>query len=126
MSVNQLLTHLEVRMSLRSQPTHCRNVRPEGFSLVVLLEVNSAVIQAGMCKKAPRVDEIEHFEPVHIEYFFPALKLCHLNTKCFLFVLFLLSLPSRSFTVFSVASDLRSRHKASKADSSVTLMSFTV
>lgn len=53
-----------------TQPTHCRNVRPEGFSLVVLLEVNSAVIQAGMCKKAPKGDEIEHFELVHLEYFF--------------------------------------------------------
>lgn len=51
MSVNQFLTQLEVKdESWIAQPTHCRNVRPEGLSPVVLLEVNGTVIQARMSR----------------------------------------------------------------------------
>lgn len=65
-----------------TQPTHCRNVRPEGFSPVVLLEVNSAVTQAGMSENTPRGEEIEQFGPLYIELF-SVLNFCHLNAKMF-------------------------------------------
>lgn len=46
-----------------TQPTHCRNVRPEGLSPVELLEVNSTVTQAEMSENTLRGEEIEPFGP---------------------------------------------------------------
>lgn len=88
-----------------AQPTHCRNVRPEGSSPVVLLEVNGTDTQARMSRNTLREDT-EQFRPLHQEHFFSSATSL---LKCWFWKLQGLTV-SRSTLWFKIRSPLQLRY----------------